>query len=250
MAETEPSREATAEERAKWLAEARKADAEAVKAEAEAAKVRIEQEAVAVSLAVAQIGLRGQQRTEAEQLAANKFHHVYHFTSAVNESSVRGCLEQLTVWRRNDPSCDIELIFTSPGGQIIEGMALFDYLLTLRREGHRLTTVALGMAASMAGILMQAGTVRAMGKEAYVLIHQVSFGAYGKIGEVEDEVKFVHMIQDRVLDLFAERAAEAGRNGTASKPLSRAGFKRNWERKDWWLDSRACLQFGIVDEVR
>jgi hypothetical protein len=74
--------------------------------------------------------------------------------------------------------------------------------------------------------------------------------AGGKMGEVEDEVKFVKKIQNRVLDVFAKRCAEAGKNGTAKKPLNKTQIQQRWERKDWWLESDECLTFGFVDEVR
>jgi ATP-dependent protease ClpP protease subunit len=96
----------------------------------------------------------------------------------------------------------------------------------------------MGYAASMAGILLQAGEDRQMGREAYILIHEVSFGVAGKIGEVEDEVKFVKMVQKRVLDIFADRAK-----------VSRGYIAQRWRRKDWWLDSVTAQKLGIVDTV-
>lgn len=72
-----------------------------------------------------------------------------------------------------------------------------------------------------------------------MLIHEVSFGAGGKIGEVEDEVAFVRKIQSRVLDIFAQRST-----------LTRRQIENRWRRKDWWLDSAEALKLAFVDEVR
>jgi ATP-dependent protease ClpP protease subunit len=72
----------------------------------------------------------------------------------------------------------------------------------------------------------------------------------GKLEEIKDEVKFMEKMSNRVLDIFAKRCAEAGKNGTATKPLTKEQLKRGWERKDWWLSSDECLKFGLVDEVR
>jgi ATP-dependent Clp protease protease subunit len=147
-------------------------------------------------------------------------------------------MERLAYWSRTEPGCAIELIFTSPGGSVIDGMALFDFIQQLRRAGHFITTRALGWAASMAGILLQAGDKRVMAKESYVLIHEISTGAVGKIGEIEDEVKFVKKIQGRILDIFAARAN-----------VKREYFAKHWKRQDWWLDSDEALKIGIIDEV-
>ena len=210
----------------------RKLLAEALKAEAEAQGARAE----ALS---AEIETRALERKEAEILASNKYYHVYVFNDQVTESSVNACMAQLNVWARNSPKCDIKIIFNSPGGSVTQGMALYDYLQTLRGGGHKLTTVAMGMAASMAGILLQAGDHRAIGAESYVLIHEISTGAIGKIGEIEDTVKFVNMIQKRVLEIFASRSNK-----------SAAYFAKHWRRQDWWLNSEDCIKLGIVDEVR
>ncbi len=75
---------------------------------------------------------------------------MYAFNDPVSSSSVGACISQLNIWTRTDPGCDIEIIFNSPGGGVIDGMALYDYLQTLRRAGHKLTTVTFGMAASRA----------------------------------------------------------------------------------------------------
>ena len=262
-------RELTPAEIAKFEAEARKADAETrrIEQEIDAAKAKTEREAresdvkvrkVEAELAIAKEGLvqasyatRNMDRVEKEMLAEDKFNHVYYFNSTVGETSVRSCMNRLSYWNRVSPGCDIEIIFNSPGGSVIDGLALFDYIQELKRSGHHVTTKALGMAASMAGILTQAGTERVMAKESWMLIHEISTLAVGKIGDIEDEVKFVKRIQERVLTIFAEGCAKAhAANPTvATKPFSMASLRKGWNRKDWWLDSDECLMHGIVDRV-
>ena len=219
-------------EAAKFEAQAEWHRLEGAKAEAEAALFRTQTE-------TEQIALRREQRREKAELAKDAHHHVYVFGNAVGADSVRKCIEQLTEWMRCSPGCDIELVFDSPGGSVIDGMHLWDFLSLVKSKGHQLTTVALGMAASMAGILLQAGDLRVLGRESYLLIHEVSFGAGGKIGEVEDEVAFVRKIQSRVLDIFAARSN-----------LTRRQIENRWRRKDWWLDSTEALKLGFVDSVR
>lgn len=181
---------------------------------------------------------------EAEK-ASDLYNKIYYFTKDVNQATVASCVDRLTYWSRTSPGCDIEIVFNSPGGSVIDGMALFDFIQTIRRKGHKVTTTALGVAASMAGILLQAGDVRRMGKEAWVLIHQASFGAVGSYGEVEDRLKWVEKVQERILDIFSGRAASS----KAEHPMTRRAIKKNWERKDWWISSDDCLKHGFVDEV-
>ena len=206
------------------LAKARKDDAEAAGMEAEGAIRRIE--------------LNQAKRTESEYLASDKYNFLYVFDNAVNAGSVKACISQLTVWMRNNPKQDVEIIFNSPGGSVVEGMALFDFIQLVRGKGHHVTTTALGMAASMAGILLQAGDKRVIGKEAWVLIHEGSFGAVGSVGEVEDTVDWVKRITKRIAKIFAARSN-----------LSAAQVERRWKRKDWWLSSDDCLKLGFVDDI-
>ena len=209
------------------------------KLEADARKANAEAYAFELEGAVGDLQLAGAVRMEAERLASDKYHHVFNYVGVIDQNSVSICMSALTTWDRLDPNCSIEIVFNSPGGSVMAGMALFDHIQEIRRAGHKVTTVSNGYAASMAGILLQAGDVRVIGKESYVLIHEISTGAVGKIGELEDVVEFVNKIQDRVLNIFADRS---------KKPAGY--FKKRWTRKDWWLNSDECLEIGFVDKVR
>ena len=250
IARTEAETQSALADAEEARANTRKALAEANAKEAEAAKALLEAEELKYDIISTKLHTEEQEREAKEKLAHNRYHHVYNFTSAVEASSVQALMNEMNIWMRNDPGCDIEIVFSSPGGSVIDGMALYDYIQKAKSAGHKVTTGAIGYAASMAGILLQAGHTRWMGREAYILIHEVSFGAGGKMGEVEDEVKFVKKIQERVLNIFEDRSQKAGKAGTAKNPLSKSQFKQKWERKDWWLDSQEALDHGIVDEVR
>lgn len=166
---------------------------------------------------------------------------VLPFVTPVSDDSVRKAIFQLNTWVRIDKEAPIEIIFSSPGGSVVPGLALFDHITYLIDQGAHINTVANGMAASMAGILLQAGEKRIMGRESWLMIHEVSFGAVGKIGEVEDTTEWVKAVQKRVKGIFLKRS---------QGKLSAAAFERGWKRKDWWLDSDEALALGLVDEIR
>tara|TARA_A100001201_G_C4087769_1_gene201086 strand:- start:1498 stop:2220 length:723 start_codon:yes stop_codon:yes gene_type:complete len=169
----------------------------------------------------------------------DEMNHVYRFDGDVSSSSVHRCMKKLTCWSRMNPKCDIEVIFSSPGGSIIDGFELFDFIQELRYKGHKITTGSLGMAASMAGILLMAGDTRWIGHQSWMMIHRAAFGAIGKTYEVEDEVKLVKRIEDRILDIFTSRSK-----------LTKQKIRKLWDRKDWWIDADECLTLGLVDEIR
>jgi ATP-dependent Clp protease protease subunit len=219
--------------------EVRCIEAEADEHSALAAKARAETRLQNAMADVAEIELRRQQLDERISLAANFHHHVYVFDQEVGEKSVKACIQQLQVWSRNDPRCDVEIQINSPGGSIFDGFALIDFIRDLRDKGHKVTLVGIGMVASMAAVVLQAGDNRILGKHATLLIHEGSMGAFGNFGEVEDRVKLMEMFHERILDLFAERSN-----------LSKSTIRKNWKRRDWWIDSSDALKHGLVDEVR
>ena len=214
------------------LAEVERVKAETVKAQAETRK--LEAEASKAEIETNKVYMARQ-----KELFDDEENYLYRFSKEVSHTSVQACMGKLTQWHRQDPKCEIEIIFSSPGGSIIDGFELFDFIQHLRGAGHKVTTGSLGMAASMAGILLQAGDVRWIGHQAWMMIHRAAFGAIGKTYEVEDEVKLVKRIEERILDIFTSRSK-----------LTKHKIQRNWDRKDWWIDADECVELGLVDEVR
>lgn len=160
---------------------------------------------------------------------------IYDFVGEVREGSVSEAIDTLTEWRHRSKR-PITIRFYSPGGNVIAGLALYDYLKSLRAEGIHITTVALGYAASMAGVLLQAGDVRLIGPNAYVLIHEVSSADYGKVSEMEDYLKFTKRLQTRLLNILAERAK-----------LTPKQIARRWKKTDYWLDADEVVALGFAD---
>jgi ATP-dependent Clp protease protease subunit len=212
---------------------------EASKLRAEAANIRAQARHSRAYAIITEFTAADRAEDDAQARAHDLNNAVYTFDTEVDDRSVKYAMSKLSEWARRDPGCAIELRFNSPGGDVIAGMALFDFLQSLRRQGHTIITVAYGMAASIAGILLQAGDIRVMGQESYLLIHQVRSGIRGSFGEIEDEVAFLSKMQDRILDIFAARST-----------MTREEIKKQWERRDWWLDSAEALAAGFVDEVR
>ena len=220
-------------------AEVKKTEAETTAALAEARKTEAEAEKAEIELEKARIDADKAKRGREKELAADEENYVYRFDGEVSKSSVQRCMSRLAEWSRLNPKCTIEIVFSSPGGEIVSGFELFDFIQVLRHRGHHMITGTLGMAASMAGILLQAGDERWMGHQSWVMIHRAAFGAWGKTFEIEDEVKFVKRIEERILDIFIVRSK-----------LTKQKIKRNWERKDWWISAEECVEMGLVDVVK
>lgn len=164
---------------------------------------------------------------------------IYHFFGGVDASNVISAIDVLGNWsRRRSNDGNFTIVFNSPGGSVIHGLALFDFLSELKEQGNTFTTVNRGMAASMGGILLQAGNERIVGPNSHMLIHEISSIGIGKMSELEDEIKFLKRLQDRCLDILADRST-----------LSKAQIKTRWTRKDWWLDAEETVKYGFADRI-
>jgi len=216
-----------------------KMEADAAKSKAEAHQAEIGAKLLENDMRLAKIAMKEAIESEEKRLASDNHHRTYRFTSTVGDGSVKAAIEKLTIWHRIDPKCEITFVINSAGGDIIAGFHLFDTLCWLKDEGHDITTAGLGMAASMGGVILQAGKVRVMGPRASLLIHEASFVAGGSMGDIEDTVEFVKSLQNRILQIFADRST-----------LTKAQIRNRWKRKNWWLTADQSLKLGFVDEVK
>lgn len=217
--------------------------------EAETALHEIRMKESLYRLRESEINMLAKERQHDVVMADDLYQRYYYFDQMVNEKSVQSALVRLGFWHRTMPGQDITIVLNSPGGDIVSGFALFDYIQELKRSGHKITTHAIGHAASMAAVLLQAGSERTMGKEAMLLIHQGGFGARGSAGEMKDMQKYFDKLLGRIENIFLARAKEAHEAGTATKVLTKKKLNDSWERQDWWLSSDEALELGFVDKV-
>lgn len=159
---------------------------------------------------------------------------------SVVEDSI-GVLEH---WERR-PSTEIErnqpirINLNSPGGSVMDGLALYDTILRLRRKGFTVVTRATGLCASMATILLQAGDERIADANVQILVHELSTGGVGgKISGIRDEAQMMERLNDRLLGILADR----------SKLTKRQIFTKA-SRKEWWMDAEEALKVGLVDTI-
>lgn len=160
------------------------------------------------------------------------------FYADVTYSSVLTCIKMLDNWSRRYVGEPISLTFDSPGGSVFDGLHLYDFIQDLRRRGHRVTTRTQGMAASMGGILLQAGDHRTISRNGFILIHEVSTRAGGKLTDLEDETALIKRLQEKCISILASKST-----------MTVATITKRMCRRDWWLDAEESLRLGFVDEV-
>lgn len=232
MPDTFESPELAAATVAKMLAEAAKFEAEAADFQARAER--------------SQIITAQERRIEAFNLASDFQEGIYRLQGEITYTSCEQARDSLTrMARMNGPGKNLTLVMNSNGGSVYAGMDLYDELSHLTNHGHTLTTISRGWTASMAAILMQAGTNRVIGAQSIMLLHEPSTILGGTASEIADAQAEMDALNERVLTIFADRAARTGRDGV----FTRTQIKNRIKRKNWTLSAQEAFDGGLVDEI-
>ena len=154
----------------------------------------------------------------------------------VNEALANSIVAQLLFLEMEDPDADIQLYINSPGGVITSGMAIYDTMRYLKCE---VSTLCIGMAASMGAFLLAAG---AKGKRkalphAEILIHQPSGGAHGQATDIEIQAEQILRVKKTMNELLAEHTGQPLR--TIEKDVER----------DHYMTADQALKYGLIDEI-
>lgn len=170
----------------------------------------------------------------------------YVFSAQVDSANVEKARESLDLWHAAYPKDQpfvIELF--SPGGSVFAGYALYDTIRENSNRGHHVTVRALGYAASMAAVLLQAGDTREIGRQTKLMLHEVSTGVIGKAFEIQDEAELAKRLTSQMCQIFADRAKKA----LGKKAPSAADFFKMIDRRDCWVDAEDAVKLGLADAV-
>lgn len=154
----------------------------------------------------------------------------------VNDASANLIIAQLLFLEGEDPDKDIALYINSPGGSVTAGMAIFDTMNFIKCD---VSTICVGLAASMGAFLLAAG---AKGKRyalpnSEIMIHQPLGGARGQATDIEIQAKQILKIKEKLANILAERTG---------KPLET--LKADMER-DFYMAADEAKEYGLIDEV-
>lgn len=200
----------------------------------ELAKKTLQLEAEKKAIEVAQMS-----RNEEILLNSQERGGHFDFVGVVLEGGVHDFIVRLENWSKRNPGKDIEILMNSPGGSVLDGLALVDYLMVLQRRGHKIRIIATGMVASMAGVLLQVADERVMTKHAYFGMHEVSsYVGNANTSQAEDALKFTKELQGRLVDLLCSKSH-----------LTKAKLTRIWKRKDIWASAENALEMGLIDRI-
>jgi ATP-dependent Clp protease protease subunit len=172
-----------------------------------------------------------------EQLLSRLLHQrIVVLGQEVDDPIANRICAQLLLLSAEDPRSDISLYINSPGGSVSAGLAIMD---TMRLIPNHISTLAMGLAASMGQFLLSAGTPgkRFALPHARVLLHQGSAGIGGTAVDIEIQAQNLEHTRDVVLGLIAQHTGQ---------PLER--IERD-SLRDRWFTAEEAQAYGLVDHV-
>lgn len=154
----------------------------------------------------------------------------------VNDATASLVVAQLLYLEAQDPEKDIQLYINSPGGSITSGMAIYDTMNYIKSD---VSTICIGMAASMGAFLLSAG---AKGKRlalpnSEIMIHQPSGGAQGQATDINIQAERIIKMKKQLNQMLADATGQ---------PLEK--IERDTERDNFMSAQEACA-YGLVDKV-
>jgi ATP-dependent Clp protease protease subunit len=156
--------------------------------------------------------------------------------TAINDQVANLVVAQLLYLSREDPDGAIQMYINSPGGQVYAGMAIYD---TMRMIPNKISTVAVGVAASFGTVLLAAGSKgqRYALPHATIHMHQPLGGAQGQASDIEIQAKEILRLKDRINTILADATGQTVET-----------IIQDTER-DFYMSANQAVDYGLVDKV-
>ena len=161
---------------------------------------------------------------------------IVFLNTPINDQVANVIIAQLLFLEREDPDRDINLYITSPGGVVSAGLAIYD---TMQLINPDVSTICLGMAASMATLLLSGG---AKGKRyalpnSTVHMHQPLGGAQGQASDIEIAAREIIRLQEKLRTMLAENTGQ---------PYDKIAVDTD---RDYYLTAEQAAEYGLIDEI-
>ncbi|HEY8499566.1 MAG TPA: ATP-dependent Clp endopeptidase proteolytic subunit ClpP [Clostridia bacterium] len=161
---------------------------------------------------------------------------IVFLSDEINDVTASLVVAQMLFLDAKDPDKDIQFYINSPGGSVTAGMAIYD---TMQHVKSDVSTICVGMAASMGAFLLASG---AKGKRyalpnSTVMIHQPIGGARGQATDIKIHAEWILRVKDNINRILSERTGQ---------PLEKI---QNDVERDFFMSAEEAKEYGIVDQV-
>ena len=156
--------------------------------------------------------------------------------SPVTDEVASIIIAEMIFLESEDPNKDIIMYINSPGGSVSAGLAIYDTMQYVRPD---ISTICVGMAASMAQVLLCAGTTgkRMALPNARIMMHQPSGGTQGQTTEIEIYLKEMVRLRDQLYKIIALHSGQSPEK-----------VRRDADR-DYWMSPQDAVEYGLIDRV-
>ncbi len=161
---------------------------------------------------------------------------IIFLSGEVNDQVASSIVAQMLYLETKDPSKDISLYINSPGGSVTAGMAIFDTMKYIKCD---VSTICIGLAASMGAFLLSSGTKgkRYALPNSEIMIHQPSGGVQGQASEIAIVAENILKTRAKLNQILSENTKQ---------PLEK--IARDVER-DFYMDAEEACEYGLIDKV-
>ena len=154
----------------------------------------------------------------------------------INDDVANAVVAQLLFLESESPERDISIYITSPGGSVSAGLAIYDTMQFVKCD---VSTIVVGMAASMAAVLLSAGSAgkRIALPNSRIMIHQPLGGAQGQASDIEIQAREIIKTKETLNNILVKHTGQSMRK-----------VKGDTDR-DFYMTAQEALAYGIVDKV-
>ena len=161
---------------------------------------------------------------------------IIFLTGEITDETANSVVAQLIFLEGKDPEKDISLYINSPGGSVSAGLAIYDTMNFIKCD---VTTICVGLAASMGAFLLSSG---AKGKRfalpnSEIMIHQPLGGAQGQASDIEIQANHIKRIKEKINKILAEQSGQ---------PLEKV--QKDTDR-DFYMSADEALEYGLIDKI-
>ena len=154
----------------------------------------------------------------------------------IDDGMANVIMAQLLFLESESPAKDIQMYINSPGGSVSAGMAIYDTMSHIKPD---VSTICIGMAASMGAFLMTGG---AKGKRfalpnSRIMIHQVMGGAQGQASDIVIQAKEISYLKDKINEILSKNTGKSVKQ-----------VEKDTDR-DFWMSPQEAKEYGIIDKI-
>jgi ATP-dependent Clp protease protease subunit len=161
---------------------------------------------------------------------------IVFLVGGINDATANLVVAQMLFLESENPDKDIFLYINSPGGSVSAGLSIYDTMQFIKPD---VSTLCLGMAASMGSFLLMAGAAgkRAALPNSRVMIHQPSGGAQGQAADIEIQAREILKTREQLNRIYSERTGQSVEKIAADM------------ERDYWMSPAEAKTYGLIDQV-